>query len=51
MRAWGAAAGTALVRDTSYGGLEPLAPLAEAEPSAPHGLHPGLGVQAAAVQQ
>jgi hypothetical protein len=39
-----------VVHDTSYGDLLPLTNLAEGELSAPHGLHPGLGVQAAAVQ-
>ena len=45
------AADAPVTHNTSYGGLEPLTDLDEGEPSAPHGIHPGLGVQAAAVQR
>lgn len=37
--------------DTAYGGGAPFADLPSGEAGAPHGVHPGLGVQAAAFQR
>ena len=40
-----------VVHDTSYGSGEPLAQLPDGSPGGAHGLHPGLGVEALAVQR